>query len=104
MLYADEILLGIIEPRKAVKFGELSQSLLAKEQDRYRIGKFFTSLGHSRISYTQGIATLTKVAGRENVLVHTLAASGGGVVLKSTDEGALVHPRNEMIKQLYRQV
>jgi len=90
--------------RKAAKFAELSQSLLAKEHDRHRIGKFFTSLGHSRISYTQGIATLTKVAGRENVLIHTLAASGGGVVLKSTDEGALVHPRNEMIKEIYRKV
>lgn len=90
--------------RKATKFGQLSQSLLEKEQNRNRIGKFFTSLGHSRISYTQGIATLAKVAGRENVLIHTLSASGAGVVLKSTDEGALIHPRNEMIKEIYRKV
>jgi ribosome-binding factor A len=88
--------------KKSKRFAHFAQKLLAKEQEHKKIANFFTSLGHSHHSYAQGIATLARVAGRENVLVHMLSASGGGLQLRSIDEGAIVHPRQEAIKQLLR--
>lgn len=88
---------GVI--RKAERFAQLSQYLVAAETDEERLGKFFTALGKSRRPhYTQVIPTLAEIAGRDNVLIHTLAASGGDISLKSVDEGALTHPRQEMVK------
>lgn len=87
---------------KAERFAELSRHLIVKEHDRHKIGKFFLTLGQSHLSYAQGIATLAKIAGRENVLVHSLSASGGGIALKSVDEGNMVHPRDEAVKLTLR--
>lgn len=88
---------GVI--RKAERFAQLSRYLIDVETDENKLGKFFTALGKSkRPHYTQVIPALAEIAGEDNVLIHTLSASGGGISLKSVDEGALTHPRQEMVK------
>jgi hypothetical protein len=80
---------------KARRFG----ALIAKWQhatEKHNCSKFFTRLGHSSsFKYSYVIAALSELAGRSNVLVHSLSMTGGGVSIKSIDEGKITHPRDE---------
>ena len=89
--------------KEALRFARRTYNLVAKDQKHSKIGKLFTSIGRSHAGhYATVIPTLALLAGRNNVLVHTLSVSGGNVVLKSIDEGALTHPRNEFLKSYYQ--
>jgi len=90
--------------QQACRFAQKTSELVAKDEKRSRIGKLFTSIGRSHSShYATVIPTLTLIAGRDNVLVHTLSVSGGNVLLKSVDEGVLMHPRNELVNLCLRE-
>jgi len=85
--------------KKARNFARRLRKLVDKDQNHTRVGKLFTSIGRSSIGhYATVIPTLTVLAGRNNVLVHTLSVNGANVMLKSIDEGAFTHPRNEFLK------
>lgn len=74
-----------------------------KIQSEKKVNDFFTSLGKGRHPhYTKSIPTLALLAGRENVIIHTFSASGGGVALTALNEGSLLHPREEMVKTCWR--
>lgn len=89
---------------QACRFAKKTRELVTKDEKHARVGKLFTSIGRSQSGhYATVIPTLMLIAGRENVLVHTLSVSGGNILLKSIDEGVLMHPRNEMVNLCLRE-
>lgn len=80
---------------EARKFGLLIEKW-QHARDKHNVAKFFTRIGRSQsFHYEDLIVILAELAGRENVLVHSLSMIGGGVCIKSKDEGKITHPRDE---------
>lgn len=54
---------------------------------------FFADLGQaSKFDYMNSIAAFAKLAGSDETLLHNVSFEGGGVHLRSVDEGSLVDP------------
>jgi hypothetical protein len=79
--------------------------LLTDTKNERQLSKFFIALGKSKgFDYMVTIAALNKLAGNEETLVHKLSMEGGGIYLKSIDEGKLVHPREKIHQELERTI
>lgn len=62
--------------KKAQNFAVLTHKLLEQKQENYKIASFFSSLSKARLSYNQGIITLAKIAGLDNMRVYNLSGPG----------------------------
>lgn len=89
---------------EARKFGALIEKW-QHARDKHNVAKFFTGIGRSQsFHYEDVIIILAELAGRENVLVHSLSMVGGGVAIKSKDEREITHPRDEAWELVNRAV
>jgi len=89
---------------EARKFGLLIEKW-QHARDKHNVAKFFTRIGRSQsFHYEDLILILADLAGRENVLVHSLSMIGGGISIKSIDEGKITHPRDEAWELINRAV
>ena len=80
---------------RAKKFGSLIEDWQHAHK-KTDVSKFFTRIGRSEsFRYEHVIAALANLANRENVLVHSFSMNGGGISIKSVDEGKITHPRDE---------
>lgn len=87
---------------KAKKFGEFV-GRFSNVNSSKRARRFFTVLGSSNaFDYSEVLAALALLAERKNLLVHNLSLSGGDVLIKSADEGQIIHPRDELRRAFAR--
>lgn len=87
---------------KAKRFGELVNNF-NNAKNRNQSKDFFAMLGKADFSYEEILVALNALMGRENILIHQLSLSGGKVNLESSDEGALLHPR-EKAQNLFNRI
>ena len=69
--------------------------------DQKDLPKFFSQLGRSKgFDFTKTIAAMAYVAGAENTILHDLSLSAGGLSLRHSDEGEIIHPEEEVARAL----
>ena len=58
---------------------------------------FFTRMGNQKgFDFMQTIAEMAQIAGPEETLIHELSISGGGIIIKTPDEGEIMHPERAL--------